>query len=127
MSSKLLNSRPSKELSQRLTGVVIWTDSARELAVIWCTDHDRLAYLTGRTNLRVETNWPQPGDLVGFDMDQEGELRHCTDLHVIQKDWHPELAEALRNVSDSCHHDQSTPKDERPVDFLTQRARLRVI
>lgn len=94
-----------------ITGVVIWSDTKRKLAVIWCRDHGRLAYAAGSEDLLDGEDWPQRGDLVGFWLASIAGLRHCSDLHVIEHNWHPDLARILAETASSgvIQQDDSAP------------------
>lgn len=123
MTLKMLKIQPKPDSAQQTTGVVIWSDAARKLAVIWCTDHGRLAYLTGPDDLRDAADWPIDGDLVGFQLLEPAGLRRCAGLHVIARNWHPELAEALRMASESGaleadERDETAPNTALPLPRL---------
>lgn len=91
-----------------MIGVVLWSNAAKEKAIIWCEDHAALAYLQGRANL-IGDQWPEAGDLVELDYEDQ-ELhrmaRRVSLLSVLGKSRLPgilrdmaEPAPALRVIS----------------------------
>ncbi|WP_134726058.1 hypothetical protein [Paracoccus luteus] len=57
-----------------MIGVVLWSDSLRQKAVIWCEDNGALAYLRDRGDVDG-ARWPESGDIVAFEPETDGELR----------------------------------------------------
>lgn len=82
-----------------MIGVVVWSNAAKEKAVVWCEDQASLAYLQGRTDFPHVLTWPQPGDLVELDCEVIGNLRHARRVSILSERSCPQLPELLRNAS----------------------------
>lgn len=106
---KAANSNSPSAPAGTTTGVVIWAAPERHLAVIWCSDHDRLAYASAQSHLRPGEIWPRAGDLVGFRMTEVDGQRRCRDLHLLTAASHPRLAETLRSLSVGPGADRQSP------------------
>ncbi|GAB4285307.1 MAG: hypothetical protein Kow0058_04590 [Roseovarius sp.] len=82
-------------------GVVLWSDSERNKAVIWCEDHQSLAFF--RRQDEPGESGPQggfaPGDLVQFDLREENELRLAVDPCLVAPHEFPALAARLKSAS----------------------------
>lgn len=89
-----------------MIGVVVWSNSSREKAVIWCEDQASLAYLQGRENLLGPDLWPEPGDLLELDCEMIGNLRHARSVSVLSEHCCPQLPELLRQ-SGNAQNDES--------------------
>lgn len=82
-------------MSQKMIGVVLWSDRTDHKAVIWCEDHGELAFWhepehgpEGGTPLNV-------GDLVAFDMHDGENLRHASNPHRLEEKKFFGLVETL--------------------------------
>ncbi|MCF3972789.1 hypothetical protein [Paracoccus salsus] len=84
-----------------MIGVVVWSSSAREKAVIWCEDHASLAYLQGSANLLDPASWPEPGDLLELESEMIGDLRHARRVSVLSEQGFPHLPELLSQAQPS--------------------------
>lgn len=82
-------------VAARETGVILWANPQRGVAVIWCADQQRLAYHASGASMD-EVATLAAGDLVSFTSRLAKGLRLAEGLTVIQRAWHPELVEALR-------------------------------
>ncbi len=82
-----------------MIGVVVWSNAAREKAVIWCEDQASLAYLQGRQDLVDSSYWPVPGDLLELDCQPIGDLRHARQVSVLSEQGCPQLPELLRSAA----------------------------
>lgn len=73
-------------------GVVLWSDHGSDRTLIWCEDHGNLAFSRNddRTGVGLHS-----GDLVRFDMREEGDLRIARNISLIASDEYPTLANAL--------------------------------
>ena len=78
-----------------MIGVILWSNPAKEKAVIWCEDQGPLAYLRGRDSLLEEADWPVPGDLLRLECETIGNLRHAHSVSVIAPKVCPQLPDAL--------------------------------
>lgn len=87
-----------------MIGVVVWSNTCREKAVIWCEDQAELAYLQGAANLLEQGFWPQPGDLLELECEMIGTLRHARNVSRLSGQRCPELPRLL--------HEQAEPKPE---------------
>lgn len=56
-------------------GVILWSDLVKKCAVIWCEDHRSLAYFSCAADDRQNMTMFGPGDLVEFDVKEEGDMR----------------------------------------------------
>ncbi|MDO5647949.1 hypothetical protein [Paracoccus sp. (in: a-proteobacteria)] len=87
-----------------MIGVVVWSSSATEKAVIWCEDQGALACLLGQENTVDMAQWPQPGDLVELDSVMDGNLRHARNVTMISEHACPKLPELLANSTQQHPH-----------------------
>lgn len=81
-----------------MIGVVLWSDAAKEKAIIWCEDNAALAYLQGRRHLTGREAWPESGDLVELECESIGEHRHARHVEVVSGYRRSELPEMLREL-----------------------------
>lgn len=79
-----------------MIGVVVWSNVAKEKAVVWCEDQGSLAYLQGRADLLNTHAWPEPGDLLELETEVIGNLRHARQVSVLSEQGCPELPQLLR-------------------------------
>lgn len=79
-----------------MLGVVVWSNEKRSKAVIWCEDQGALAYLAGTTNLVLQTDWPEVGDLVELECILEGGLRLARQVRLLSPGAGAALPHALR-------------------------------
>lgn len=82
-----------------MIGVVVWSNAAKEKAVVWCEDQASLAYLQGRVDFLDAEAWPQPGDLVELDSEMIGNLRHARRVSVLREQACPQLPDLLGNAA----------------------------
>lgn len=116
-----------------MIGVVVWSNAAREKAVIWCEDHAALAYLQGQENLTTSDIWPEPGDLLELDTEVVGNLRHArsvsmvaeqcrVDLPALLMQAQPEKTQ-LKLVSDNSNSGGEQPLNQGVVPIRVAAAR----
>lgn len=79
-----------------MIGVVVWSNRARQQAVIWCEDHAALAYLAGAEHCVEQEAWPEPGDMVELEAEDVGELRCARRVRLLKDERLPLLPELLR-------------------------------
>ncbi|WP_323716928.1 hypothetical protein [Paracoccus aminovorans] len=91
-----------------MIGVILWSSSAKEKAVIWCEDHGALAYLQGRENLAFPEDWPEAGDLVELEIESMKDLRHARCVSLVSGNRRSELPGLLRGMGEK-------PAPARPV------------
>ncbi|MFB2595864.1 hypothetical protein ACEYYB_13545 [Paracoccus sp. p4-l81] len=87
------------------TGIILWSNADRGVAVIWCEDQKRLAYAALSADTSEDV--PQGGDLVAFRSQVVGDLRLARSLRVVSRGWHPQLVEALRDTACVTETDQA--------------------
>ncbi|MDO5704497.1 MAG: hypothetical protein Q4G49_05395 [Paracoccus sp. (in: a-proteobacteria)] len=86
-----------------MIGVVVWSSSDREKAVIWCEDQGALAYLQGRENLAMPgMGWPEAGDLMELETEFHASLRHARRVALLSEAQCPSLPDALRRCADQA-------------------------
>lgn len=73
-------------------GVVLWRDHGNDRTLIWCEDHGNLAFSSSGDMTGVGL---QSGDLVRFDIRDEGKLRIASNISLIAPDEYPNLADVL--------------------------------
>lgn len=76
-------------------GVVLWSDSDRNCAVIWCEDHRNLAYFKNDPRAATTILDFGPGDLVEFEVREENDMRVAVKPNVVAQDHYPGLADEL--------------------------------
>jgi hypothetical protein len=97
-----------------MIGVVVWSNPAREKAVIWCEDNEALAYLQGALNLGPCDHWPQPGDLLEFEPEMVGALRFARGAQLLREQGRTELPGLLRQKSNSNARTGMVGPEDRP-------------
>lgn len=80
-----------------MIGVVVWSNAVRHKAVIWCEDHAALAYLQGQENVEHPDFWPEPGDLLEFETEIAGNLRHARRVSLVSEQGGAKLLGLLKN------------------------------
>lgn len=63
------------EVGEAMYGVILWSDMSKKCAVIWCEDHRSLAYFSRSSDTCKSLTLLAPGDLVQFDVREEGDMR----------------------------------------------------
>jgi len=105
-------------------GVVLWSDSDQDHAVIWCEDHGDLAFYTGDGASALEGDSIDPGDLVQFEISEGREMRRASRPRLVAEHSHPTLARDLkRAVGDNA----PGPHDEPPARAPAARPHLQVV
>lgn len=97
-------------------GVVLWSDSKQDKALIWCEDHQNLAFFKRDHNAQGATRFV-PGDLVEFDLREENELRLAVDPCIVAPHEYPSLAADLRSATNGLRREPITmprPESRRP-------------
>lgn len=87
-------------------GVVLWSDTKVNKAVIWCEDHGDLAYFSGTQDACDNRGDDSlfgldAGDLVHFDLREGEQLRHARNPRRLEQGQHAALGELLRDRIDS--------------------------
>jgi len=78
-----------------MIGVVVWADTAKSKAVIWCEDQGDLAYYVQQDVVSKPTLLKK-GDLVEFKIHYESGLRMAAGVRVVDMDARPGLADVLK-------------------------------
>lgn len=78
-----------------MLGVVLWSDTTDNKAVIWCEDHGELAYFNGEGGTAFEGVALDAGDLVQFEMEQASELRLARNMRRLEHGAYTGLSESL--------------------------------
>ncbi len=97
-------------------GVVLWSDTEENKAVIWCEDHGDLAFYRqneGEGSLALDA-----GDLVRFDITMDQQFRYAHNPRLVSGSYHPQLADAL--VS-SVDEGRASADDVAASEFSGQR------
>lgn len=81
---------------QNMFGVVLWSDSNAQKAVIWCEDQGELAYYTPSENSVHQAPVLDAGDLVQFDVTIQQNMRRATNPQLLQPSHSPDLPNNLR-------------------------------
>lgn len=74
-------------------GVVLWSDTQDQKAVIWCEDHGDLAFYRqpeGAGDILLDA-----GDWVQFDMTMDRHLRFAHNPKLVSEGVYPDLADTL--------------------------------
>ena len=79
-----------------MIGVVVWSNRARQQAVIWCEDHAALAYLAGDEHCAACVEWPLPGDMLELETEVVGDLRCARSVRPLGDERLSLLPEMLR-------------------------------
>ncbi|WP_397541440.1 hypothetical protein [Roseovarius salis] len=90
-------------------GVVLWSDSKRNRAVIWCEDHRNLAFFNEEDDTATSREGFEPGDLVAFDLREENDLRLAVDPYVVAPHEFPSLAMDLKSAFEGLEREQLDP------------------
>ncbi|WP_143093049.1 hypothetical protein [Celeribacter neptunius] len=82
-----------------MDGIVLWVDAESDKAMIWCSDHGDLAYVSSAEALVGTTTMPEVGTMVSIKTRIVNGIRFCYQLTPLQRNAAPELAQALRNIA----------------------------
>ncbi len=97
-----------------MLGVVIWSDSTDNKAVIWCEDHGELAYFDGEGYSAFEGAAIDAGDLVQFEMKQEKPQRLARNMRRLQHGAYVGLSESL---VEAARPEKPQPQAPKPGGF----------
>lgn len=102
-----------------MIGVVVWSNSSREQAVIWCDDHAALAFLGTRADFDPEMAWPEPGTILELETETIGQIRHARKVRAIDNTQPSQLPQLLKRDR-VCHlalvHDsEAAPPQPSPL------------
>ncbi|MCQ0971172.1 hypothetical protein MLD63_12140 [Paracoccus sp. TK19116] len=86
-----------------MIGVVLWSNEERQKAVIWCEDHQALAYLDGTDDLTEGTVWPTIGDILELESETIGNLRRARRVSRLEDCTCPQIPAILRGECSAPH------------------------
>lgn len=101
-------------------GVVLWCSSADQKAVVWCEDHGDLAFFDQSVDTRDSATSSNvnfdAGDLICFDLSEDGQMRQVMNPRLVAEDRYPGLASNLQNAGQmaSSSPQKAEQKRERP-------------
>lgn len=75
-------------------GIVLWSDTDAEKAIIWCEDQGDLAIYRSKEGRSEDIL--NKGDLVQFDLSMDRTQRIALNPKVIAEDYHSDLPEELK-------------------------------
>lgn len=93
-----------------MIGVVVWSSEDRSQAIVWCEDHDSLAYLAGVDHIADDAPWPQVGELLQLETEKVGDLRCARNVRRLSDTSMTLLPEILRKRSAKAPHLALVPK-----------------
>lgn len=93
-----------------MLGVVLWSDSSDNKAVIWCEDQGNLAYYKGSHSAQCALVGIDPGDLIQFDLTEDRHLRYASNPKRISENLCPTLAEDLQNLTRAACAPEPAPR-----------------
>ena len=97
-----------------MLGVILWSNKDQSRAVIWCEDHNDLAYYEADA-ADPDSKHFTTGDLVRFDLDCRNDTRLAQDPERVAEDEYPHLASALVEASFGLQRETgSLPSCARP-------------
>jgi hypothetical protein len=82
---------------QNMFGVVLWSDTNAQKAVIWCEDQGELAFYTPSDRSVHNAPSLDAGDLVKFDVTVQKNMRKATNPQLLQQSHSPNLQTSLRS------------------------------
>lgn len=100
--------------NQNMYGVVLWSDSSAQKAVIWCEDQGELAFYTPSDRSVHNAPSLDAGDLVRFDVTVQKNMRRASNPQLLQQSHSPNLQTSLRS---SRAGDQSDDAARNVVDI----------
>ncbi|MDQ7069427.1 MAG: hypothetical protein Q9M48_01535 [Rhodobacterales bacterium] len=88
-------------------GVVLWSDTDEQKAVIWCEDHGDLAFYNAKDDLSGDAGedsvfdgvMMDAGDLVHFEISEKRHLRYVRNPRLISEDEYSTLAQGLNHAA----------------------------
>ena len=82
---------------QSMFGVVLWSDTTAQKAVIWCEDQGELAYYTPCERSLHNAPTLDAGDLIQFDLVMQQNMRKATNPQLLEQSHSPNLPNKLRD------------------------------
>lgn len=81
-------------------GVVLWSDTDCDRALIWCEDHGHLAFYNGPSEALGSLDEIEAGDLVQVTVEEAQDFRIAKDIKLVATDEYPQLVDTLRQASE---------------------------
>jgi len=97
---------------QNMFGVVLWSDTAAQKAVIWCEDQGELAFYTPAEGSVHDAPVLDAGDLIRFDMIVQQNVRKARNPQVLMASHSPDLPKTLRDGTPASANDARPLKAE---------------
>jgi len=82
---------------QNMLGVVLWSDTNAQKAVIWCEDQGELAFYTPSDRSVHNAPSLDAGDLVKFEVTVQKNMRKATNPQLLEQSHSPNLQTNLRS------------------------------
>lgn len=79
-----------------MLGVVLWSDTDDNKAVIWCEDHGNLAFFSGGNHPSIDVFDFDTGDLIQFELSEKQHMRFAHNPKRVTQNQYPGLAEDLQ-------------------------------
>ena len=98
-----------------MLGVVLWSDTNNNKAVIWCEDHGDLAFFNGGSEQPDALLGLDAGDLVQFELSEERHQRYAKNPRPVMHGAYAGLPDTL------CAQSQESMIERRPVSRQTAR------
>ena len=83
-------------VSGQMIGIILWSDSTDQKAVIWCEDHGDLAFLSSPDEVHLPDTFFAVGDLVEFEVSTRQNMRLARNPSRIGHSWGATLAQNLQ-------------------------------
>ncbi|MFP7673240.1 hypothetical protein ACG74X_07770 [Marivita sp. S0852] len=101
---------------QSMFGVVLWSDTTAQKAVIWCEDQGELAYYTPEECIH-EAPSLDAGDLVQFDVTVKQNVRKASNPQLLMQSHSPDLPRKLKasNLASSGAASPATEADTQNI------------
>lgn len=106
--------------TQNMYGVVLWSDTAAQKAVIWCEDQGDLAFYTPEENSAMNAPSLDAGDLIQFDLSIHADMRRVQNPQLLTQSHAPDLADTLKASTREPAH---APQQSRKIIDLTEYLR----
>lgn len=91
-------------------GVVLWSDSKCDRALIWCEDHGKLAFFNGQKDRPDTLEAIESGDLVKLEIEETRDFRLARNVELVSSDEYPKLADTLLEVGENFLSESQHPQ-----------------
>ncbi|SMX42357.1 hypothetical protein COL8621_01949 [Actibacterium lipolyticum] len=102
-------------VSLQVYGVVVWAKEHSSTAIVWCSDGNRLAYIEKDVTEKDGVCWPSTGDLVLMTIREEGKLRYCDKVRLVERNYNPDVARLIRKIKGNHQAASQTNFDSNPL------------